>query len=200
MVPHRASPVDAEAYASASQGMASGSSADAEAYGPAVDFDTFVNAWQTECPWLVIRDDAETYVSASTGSAPANVLKRPAARRKQQAPVQYITEAETGIPPPPPAWSQPAPASQPQWASHAVRALQEHNHLPTRLGQEKYLELTLWADCGGINSEMFALQELGKALLELLNARMKWRLYMTCEMDKMSCAFATLNHKPILMG
>ena len=62
VVPHSASPVDAEAYVSASQGMASGSSAeayvsasqgmasgssaDAEAYGPAVDFDTFVKAWQ----------------------------------------------------------------------------------------------------------------------------------------------------------
>ena len=138
--------------------MASVSSADAEAYGPAVDFDTFVKAWQMECPWLVIRDDAskadaeayvsasqgmasgssadaETYVSALTGSAPANVLKRPAAHRKQQAPVQYIAEAESAIPPPPPAWSQPAPASQPQWASHAVHVLQEHGHVPTRLGQ-----------------------------------------------------------------
>ena len=89
-----------------------------------------------ECPWLVIRDDAskadaeayvsashcmasgssadaETYVSASIGSAPANVLKRPAAHRKQQDPVQYIAEPESAIPPPPPAWSQPAPYSQP---------------------------------------------------------------------------------------
>ena len=120
--------------------------------------------------------DAETYVSALTGSAPANVMKRPAAHRKQQAPVQYIAEAESAIPPPPPAWSQPAPASQPQWASHAVHVLQAHGHLPTRLGQEKYLELTVRAGCSGSYSEMFALRELGKALLELLNARVKWHL------------------------
>jgi len=205
VVPHSASPVDAEAYVSASQGMASGSSADAEAYGPVVDFDTFVKAWQMECPWLVICDDgqqryAETYVSASTGSAPANVLKRPAAHRKQQAPVQYIEEAESAIPPPPPAWSQPAPASQPQWASYAAHVLQEQGHLPTKLGQGKHLELTLWTDCSGINSEMFALRELQKALIELLNVHVKWLLYMTCEMDKMSCAFAELNHNPMHMS
>ena len=220
VAPHSASPVDAEAHVSESHGMASGSSADAEAYGPAVDFDSFAKAWHVECPWLVIcvdankadaeayvsasqgmaddmSADAETYVSASTDSPPANVLKRPAAHRKQQAPVQYIAEAEPAIPPPPPAWSQPAPASQPQWASHAIRVLQERGHLPTRSGQEKHVELTVWSDCSGINSEMFAFRELGKALLELLNARVTWLLYMTCETDKMSCAFAKLNHNPV---
>ena len=72
--------------------------------------------------------------------------------------------------------------------------------MPTRFGQDKYLELTVWADCSGIDSEMFALRELGKALLELLNARVKWILYMACEMCKMSCAFATLNHNPMHMN
>ena len=52
------------------------------------------------------------------------------------------------------------------------------------------LELTVRADCNGIDSEMFALHELGQALLELLNARVTWILRMACEIGKLSCVFA----------
>ena len=121
-------PSVAEAYVSASTGQASSSSA------------------------------AEAYVSTSTSQAPdvrTIVLQRPAACRKQQAPVQY--EADSAIPPPPPAWSQPVRASLPKWAPHALRVLTERGHLSNRTGQQKRLELTVWSDCSGINSEMFAL-------------------------------------------
>ena len=165
---------EAGAYASTSHGMASSSSADAEAYA-----------------------------SASTGQAsspsvapdvPTTVLKRPAACPKRQAPVQY--EAEPAIPPPPPAWSQPAPASRPKWAPHAVRVLMDRGHLPNTSGQQKQLELTVWSDCSGINSEMFALRELGNELRAGLDVHVTWVLYMTCESDKASQEFARLNHDP----
>ena len=90
VVSHSASPVDAEAYVSASQGMASGSSADAEAYGPTVDIDTFVKAWQMECPWLVIRDDA------SKADADAYVHHRklwPVSARPMQRPMSQHCQA-----------------------------------------------------------------------------------------------------------
>ena len=140
---------------------------------------------------------AEAYVSALTGQAPdvpMAVAKRPAARRKPQAPVQYTATA--AAPPPPPVWSQPVPASQPKWASHAVRVLTEHGHLSNRTGQQKQLELTVWSDCSGINSDMFALGEIGKELRLCLNVHVTWILYMTCESDKTSQSFTRLNHDP----
>ena len=146
---------------------------------------------------------AEAYASASTGQAsspsvapdvPTTVLKRPAACPKRQAPVQY--EAEPAIPPPPPAWSQPAPASLPKWAAHAVRVLMDQGHLSNKTGQQKQLELTVWSDCSGINSDMFALWELGNELRVWLDVHVKWVVYMTCESDKASQEFARLNHDP----
>ena len=168
-----------------------GSSADAEAYASA-------STGQASSP-----SAAEAYASASTGQAsspsvapdvPTTVLKRPAACPKRQAPVQY--EAEPAIPPPPPAWSQPAPASLPKWAPHAVRVLMDRGHLSNKTGQQKHLELTVWSDCSGINSEMFALRELGNELRVGLDVHVKWVLYMTCESDKASQEFARLNHDP----
>ena len=141
--------------------------------------------------------DAEAYVSASTGQvpdAPTAVLKRPAARHKRQDPVQY--KAEAAIPPPPPPWSQPTPASQPKWAAHALRILMEKGHLSNRTGQQKKMELTVWSDCSGINSEMFALRELSNEWHVGLGVSVTWVLYMTCESDKTSQEFSRLNHDP----
>ena len=160
---------EAGAYASTSHGMASSSSADAEAYASA-------STGHASSP-----SSAEACVSASIGQAPdapTTVLKRPAACRKRQAPVQY--EAVSAIPPPPPPWSQPAPTSLPKWAPHALRVLMERGHLSSRVGQQKRLELTVWSDCSGINSEMFALRELGNELRVGLGVHVTWILYMTC--------------------
>ena len=120
-----------------------------------MDFDTFVMTWQIQCPWLVSRGSVSQVISKPSPPEvfPTKVLKRPAANSQRQVPTQYVAE----VPPPPPAWSQPAPASQPKWASHAVRTLQEHGHLPAKLRQQRRVELTLWSDCGSVNSEMFAL-------------------------------------------
>ena len=165
--------------------MASGNSADAEAYASASTGQAFSPS------------AAEAYVSASTGQAPdapTTVLKRPAACHQRQAPAQY--EAEAAIPPPPPPWIQPAPTSLPKWAPHALRVLMERGHLSNRAGQQKRLELTVWSDCSGINSEMFALRELGNELCVGLDVHVTWVLYMTCESDKASQEFARLNHDP----
>ena len=88
------------------------------------------------------------------------------------------------------------PASQPKWAPHAVRVLMDRGHLSNKTGQQKQLELTVWSDCSGINSEMFALRELGNELRVGLDVHVKWVLYMTCEKEKASQEFARLNHDP----
>ena len=72
----------------------------------------------------------------------------------------------------------------------------DRGHLSNRTGQQKKLELTVWSDCSGIDSEMFALRELGDALCDLLDVYVKWILYMTCESDKHCQEFARLNHHP----
>ena len=147
---------------------------------------------------------------ASTSSAPV-VLKRPAAQQAvrpktastrpsvKPKPVQYepVDHAEAESATPLAEWAQPLPVPQPSWASHAVRVLQGSGYLPARTGQDKKLELTIWSDCSGINSEMFALRELGKAWRALVDATVTWILYCTCDSDRMSRRFSVLNHEPI---
>ena len=58
------------------------------------------------------------------------------------------------------------------------------------------MELRVWSDCSGINSEMFALRELGNELRVGLDVHVEWILYMTCESDKACREFARLNHAP----
>ena len=102
------------------------------------------------------------------------VLKRPAAKQavrpktastrpsEKPAPVQYSpdSDAQAESSAPPAEWAQPLPISQPRWALHAVSVLQEGHHLPARTGHDKTLDMNVWSDCSGINSDMFALQEL----------------------------------------
>ena len=142
---------------------------------------------------------------------PAAVRKRPAAQRAvhpkrastrlsaQPAPVQYepdgCNEAESATLSP--EWIQPLPAPQPSWAHHFVRVLQGAGHLPARTEQDKNLALTVWSDCSGINSEMFALRELGQQLHTLAGVSVKWTLYCTCDSDKISRQFSVLNHDPM---
>ena len=183
----KGSSADAEAYASASTGQASSPSG-AEAYVSA----SYASASTGQASSQPV---AEAYVSASAGQVPdvpTTVLKRPAAY-KRQAPVQY--EAEAAIPPPPPAWSQ-HPCDLPKWAPHALRVLMDRGHLSNRTGTVKRLELTVWSDCSGINSEMFALRELANELRDGLNVIVTWVLYMTCESDQACQEFARLNHAP----
>ena len=106
---------------------------------------------------------------------------RPAKRRVgTNRPVQYQADehahAEGEIATP--EWAQPAPACRPDWARHIVRVLQHNHHLPAeRTAEAKNLELTIWSDCSGINSDMFALKDIGATLLELTGIRAQWKLY-----------------------
>ena len=151
-------------------------------------------------------------IMAGSTSEKAKVAKRPAVKvaarpAKQRVgtnrPVQYQADdhahAEEEIATP--EWAQPAPACRPDWARHIVRVLQHNHHLPAeRTTEAKDLELTIWSDCSGINSDMFALKDIGAALLELTGIRVQWKLYYVCDCDKQSREFANLNHDPLHVG
>jgi site-specific DNA-cytosine methylase len=61
---------------------------------------------------------------------------------------------------------------------------------------ERALELTVWSDCSGINSEMFALREIRTALEHSIGVSVQFKLYFTCDSDKKCFKFANLNHHP----
>ncbi len=147
-------------------------------------------------PVVYKRPAAPQAHSAKRALATKRAVTRPAAK---QAPVQYapdddakpestIALAE---------WAQPVQVSQPSWAAHAVSVLQRCRHLPARTRQEKTIELNIWSDCSGINSEMFALRELGVQLRALVGVDVKWILHCACDMDPTSRRFSELNHDPV---
>jgi len=91
-------------------------------------------------------------------------------------------------------WAQPTTSCTPPWPSHFLGALQRHGHLPQ--WSDTALELSLWSDCSGINSEMFALNELRRALREEAGMDVNLNLYFTCDSDATCLEFARINHKP----
>ena len=86
--------------------------------------------------------------------------------------------------------------SIPPWATHFVRVLLRHGLL-RYMGMQPQVRFSTWVDCSGINSEMFALRELGKQLRALVGVSVKWILYCTCDSDKMSRRCSELNHDPM---
>ena len=169
---------DAAAYAAASTGPP-----------PLADMETFERAWRVECPWLVLKH--------------LQVFKRPAARSrisKRPLPAMYNEEEEPALPSSTPAWMHPVPTAHPKWATHTVTTLQEARHLPGKDSKGK-LTLSVWSDCSGINSEMFALRELEEALhTSMPNVIVEFSLWMSCELDSTSRDFTTLNHGPLHMS
>ena len=128
-------------------------------------------------------------------------FKRPAAqqaatKRSKPSPAQYTPESAPPLASSP-AWAQAVPAPHPSWAAHAVSTLRKDGHFPARAGREKTIELNVWSDCSGINSEMCALRELSAQLRALVGVVVKWVLYCTCDSDPKSRRFSELNHDPV---
>ena len=105
-------------------------------------------------------------------SSHTELRKKPTCRTKaaSHAPavaVQYEREPEIVSEPTAHAtsgleWAMPTSCPKPAWALHFVRVLLRLGHL--RQMQGKHLELSVWSDCSGINSEMFALREISAAM------------------------------------
>jgi len=85
----------------------------------------------------------------------------------------------------------------PQWESHfvalldgALRPLIEGNMLTSST------TINVWADCGGMGTEMFALDAISRAMGERFGARFKVSLYLFCDKDKSCREAATACHDP----
>ena len=84
------------------------------------------------------------------------------------------------------------------WADNVVESLILADWLPR--DSQKKVDLQLWSDCSGINSEKFAWNELQDAIRRIIGADVSLRLYYTCDMDPKSIAFAKEHHQPKHVG
>ena len=84
------------------------------------------------------------------------------------------------------------------WADHVVHTLVSNGHLPSSALNQ--IELQVWSDCSGINSEKFAWNELRDAIRRIIGADVVLALYYTCDSDPKSIAFAQANHQPQHVG
>ena len=112
-------------------------------------------------------------------------------------PAEWLEEV-SGQPRQPMPWTLPPtdcpPVEQHPWANHIINLLIAKGFLPAQAAVS--LELTVWSDCSGINSEMFSLGDLGAAMFSLMKLQVVWNLYFTCEQDQKCLELAKLNHKP----
>ena len=92
-----------------------------------------------------------------------------------------------------------------RWASRATMGGPRCPHI----GQQRpsaeqctasEIELQVWSDCSGINSEKFAWNELRDAIRRIIGADVVLALYYTCDSDPKSIAFAQANHQPQHVG
>jgi len=73
-----------------------------------------------------------------------------------------------------------------------------NGHLPSQ--STKSVNINVWSDCSGINSEMCALQALSDSIREIIGANVQCNLYYTCDSDTKSIVFARQNHAPKHVG
>ena len=73
-----------------------------------------------------------------------------------------------------------------------------NGHLPSQ--STKSVNINVWSDCSGINSDMFALQALSDSIREIIGANVQCNLYSTCDSDTKSIVFARQNHAPKHVG
>ena len=115
------------------------------------------------------------------------------------APETYERDAQwhAGLEPEKQQWT-PRPHSQPfpeiEWGNHLVKTLASNGHLPSQ--STKSVNINVWSDCSGINSEIFALQALSDSIREIIGANVQCNLYYTCDSDTKSIVFARQNHAP----
>jgi len=151
-------------------------------------------------PWFV-------FLGCAIAMPPSAIRKRPVSAMFESgpaaAPAAYERDApwHAGLDPEKPQWT-PRPHSQPfpeiKWGNHLVRTLVSNGHLPSQ--STKSVNINVWSDCSGINSEMFALQALSDSIREIIGANVQCNLYYTCDSDTKSIVFAIQNHAPKHVG
>ena len=154
------------------------------------------------------QDSVAGEYSSAVAPVTCRVRKRPAAAHDSSAavPARYEASSLQGFPKvrevEEPEWARiPLDGDGPPglpWADHIVHTLVSNGHLP-RSAQKK-IELQVWSDCSGINSEKFSWNELQDAIRRIIGADVSLALYYTCDSDPKSIAFAQANHHPHHVG
>ena len=127
-------------------------------------------------------------VQAKLMKRPA-MMKRPA--RAASKPLGWIDDST------PPAWRvPPGGADMPQWAHHWVNVLGDH--LGSLVGTTLTTGTTLnvWSDCGGMSTEMFALDDITAAIGARYGVLMQSKLYCFCDNQRPCREMAFANHAP----
>ena len=84
------------------------------------------------------------------------------------------------------------------WADHVVHTLVSNGHLPSSALNQ--IELQVWSDCSGEDSEKLAWDELRDTIRRIIGADVVVSLYYTCDSDPKSIAFAQANNRPQHVG
>ena len=152
-----------------------------------------------------VHDVDRDVVEYSSTMGPVICRGRKRGRPRLRTPAQYEGISAQSLPQtrePLPEWACTAPKGdefprQP-WADHIVRTLVSNGHLPR--SSQKKVQLQVWSDCSGINSEKFAWNEIQEAINRLIGADVSLMLYYTCESEAKSLVFAKANHHPKHVG
>ena len=112
-------------------------------------------------------------VQAKLMKRPA-MMKRPA--RAASKPLGWIDDST------PPAWRvPPGGADMPQWAPRWVNVLGDHLGGLVGTTLTTGTTLNVWSDCGGMSTEMFALDDITAAIGARYGVLMQSKLYCFCD-------------------
>lgn len=130
---------------------------------------------------------------------PSSATPATGVKKRPVRPVQYEDLTSSADQPMvQPEWAQAGPGPLPEhpaWAEHLVHMLLQQGLLP-RIPSMTECKLRVWSDCSGINSEMFALEAISKALVEILGIHLRVSMYCSCDLDKECLRLTQMRYRP----
>ena len=85
----------------------------------------------------------------------------------------------------------------PKWADHCVTLLADGFFgFRGKTGNASEVQLSIWADCGGMGTEMSALSQLSESVLQLTNQKLTVSNFCFCDKNQQCLQFAKVTHQP----
>ena len=104
--------------------------------------------------------------------------------KKAKAPKSWEPEVVGGTP-------------MPNWADHCVKLLANGFFgFRERTANAGEVQLSIWADCGGMGTELTALRQLSGSVMKLTNQKLTISNFCFCDNKPMCLHFAKVNHQP----
>ena len=89
----------------------------------------------------------------------------------------------------------------PAWADHCVKLLADGFFgFREKTGNAREVQLSTWADCGGMGTELTALSQLAESIVKLNNQQLTITNFCFCDKKQSCLHFAKANHKPLHMS